>query len=78
MDQKSSKIEELSKVLEYAKENKLVRVKMGDIEIELHPSAFMPTLDTSDIESMKIEALREDIRRQVKMEQDQMLYYSAN
>ena len=82
MEPKSFKIEELESVVEYAKKNKLIRVEMGGIKVELHPSAFhtveynLDNLKDEMREAIKME-LTEEAKNLIAKENEELLYYSA-
>jgi hypothetical protein len=76
-----SKIEELEKIIKYAKENKILKLEMGEIKIELHPSAFQMSdpddKDVSPVDKLTPEEL-EMVKQKLVKDSDEILFWSAN
>lgn len=80
MDPMQSKINELEKIIKYAKENKLLKVEMGDIKVELHPSAFQTETKSDDIKDPLDRLSLEDaevVKKKLQHEADEILFWSA-
>ena len=81
MVQMQSKIEELEKIIKYAKENKILKIEMGDIKVELHPSAFQSNdpdeAKVSPVDKLTPEEM-EIVKQRLTKDSDDLLYWSVN
>jgi DNA-binding protein YbaB len=78
MDQKLSKIEELKALVTYAKEAKLLKVKVEGYEFELHPLALQDDLSMVMPDKETLEELEMKMKAEAMREAEDLLYYSAN
>ena len=82
MAQKSSKtnkaLNELKELVAYAKEAKLMRVKVEGYEFELHPLALQEGVDYSMPTQETLEQLETRIKNEALKESEDILFYSSN
>ena len=72
--------EEIMEVLQWARDNNVIRLKVGDVEAEFAPAAMSP--ESSDAELQRfINSTLEDGQKtdeaQEQKERDEMMYYSS-
>lgn len=78
MDQKLSKIEELKALVEYAKANKLLRVKFEGVEFELHPLALQEDVSYELPSKETLEELEMKMKAEALKEAEELMFYSAD
>lgn len=76
MEHKSSKIDELAEVYAFAKANKILKLKVHGIELELHPASFDVA---SSFESMPLLTPEEEERKRkaIEREAEELTYWSS-